>query len=112
MNVDCISHGIFFFFLNLVTIREYPVWQRQFQLAMERYLIKKVSILVYPGQVVRAVGGRVPVLLDGGIRRGTDVFKTLALGAQAVLVRFSPPTVQLSEVWALCCTSLSLSPSF
>ena len=48
-------------------------------------------MVVYPGQVVQAVGGRVPVLLDGGVRRGTDVFKALALGAQAVLVRFSPP---------------------
>ncbi|CAF2132883.1 unnamed protein product [Brassica rapa subsp. trilocularis] len=32
--------------------------------------------------------GRIPVLFDGGVRRGTDVFKALALGAQAVLVSF------------------------
>lgn len=35
-------------------------------------------------EVVAAVGGKIPVLLDGGIRRGTDVFKALALGARAV----------------------------
>ncbi len=37
-------------------------------------------------EVVEAVGDRVEVLLDGGVRRGTDVVKALALGARAVLV--------------------------
>ena len=36
-------------------------------------------------EVVEAVDGRLEVLLDGGIRRGTDVVKALALGARAVL---------------------------
>ena len=42
-------------------------------------------ITVLP-EIVEAVGGRVPVLVDGGFRRGTDIFKALALGATAVLV--------------------------
>lgn len=37
-------------------------------------------------EIVEALRRRVPVLLDGGVRRGTDVFKALALGADAVLV--------------------------
>jgi 4-hydroxymandelate oxidase len=37
-------------------------------------------------RVVHAVSGRVPVLMDSGIRRGTDILMALALGARAVLI--------------------------
>ncbi len=40
-----------------------------------------ISVLV---EVVDAVNGRIPVLIDGGVRRGTDVLKALGLGASAV----------------------------
>jgi L-lactate dehydrogenase (cytochrome) len=43
------------------------------------------TIRVLP-EVVAAVGGRIDVLLDGGIRRGSDVVKALCLGARAVLI--------------------------
>ena len=35
-------------------------------------------------EVVKGTGGKIPVLIDGGVRRGTDVYKALALGASAV----------------------------
>lgn len=43
------------------------------------------TIEVLP-EIAERIGGRIPILLDGGIRRGTDVFKAIALGASAVLV--------------------------
>jgi L-lactate dehydrogenase (cytochrome) len=43
------------------------------------------TVRVLP-EVVAAVKGRAEVLMDGGIRRGTDVLKALCLGARAVLV--------------------------
>lgn len=43
------------------------------------------SVTALP-DVIKAVNGRVPVLFDGGVRRGGDVFKALALGASAVFI--------------------------
>jgi isopentenyl diphosphate isomerase/L-lactate dehydrogenase-like FMN-dependent dehydrogenase len=43
------------------------------------------TISVLPA-IAAAVAGRVPLLLDGGVRRGTDILKALALGAHAVLI--------------------------
>jgi isopentenyl diphosphate isomerase/L-lactate dehydrogenase-like FMN-dependent dehydrogenase len=40
---------------------------------------------VLPG-IAQAAGGRIPILLDGGVRRGSDVVKALALGATACLI--------------------------
>ncbi|HJZ68243.1 MAG TPA: alpha-hydroxy acid oxidase [Blastocatellia bacterium] len=37
-------------------------------------------------EVLQAVGGKIPVIVDGGFRRGTDIFKALAMGARAVAV--------------------------
>ena len=43
------------------------------------------SLAALPG-IVDAVPGQIPILMDGGIRRGTDVLKALALGATACLI--------------------------
>lgn len=43
------------------------------------------SVDALPG-VVRAIGRKASVLMDGGIRRGSDVFKAIALGAEAVMI--------------------------
>ena len=37
-------------------------------------------------EVAAAVGGRMPIVIDGGFRRGTDIVKALALGAEAVML--------------------------
>ncbi len=55
-----------------------------------RYLDYAPSTFEVLPEIVDAVHGRIPVLLDGGIRRGTDIFKALALGATAVQVGRPP----------------------
>src|SRR6266508_578991 len=52
-------------------------------------------------EVVEAVAGRAEVYVDGGIRRGVDVVKSLALGAQAVLDGYRE---ELERSLALCGT--------
>ncbi|PKU80278.1 Peroxisomal (S)-2-hydroxy-acid oxidase GLO4 [Dendrobium catenatum] len=47
------------------------------------YVPASISVLE---EVVQAVSGAVPVLVDGGVRRGSDIFKAIALGAKAVMV--------------------------
>ena len=51
-----------------------------------RALDGAIPTLMALPDVVDAVGDRIPVLIDGGIRRGADILKALALGAKAVLL--------------------------
>jgi hypothetical protein len=68
-----------------------------------RAMDQGTSTLEVLPEIVDAVGGRVPVLIDSGFRRGSDILKALALGASAVclgrvprwgLAAFGPPGVQ------------------
>ena len=43
------------------------------------------SIEILP-KIAKAVNGKIPILFDGGIKRGTDVIKAIALGASAVMI--------------------------
>ncbi|MGL4621124.1 alpha-hydroxy acid oxidase [Chroococcidiopsis sp.] len=51
-----------------------------------RQLDGAIATIDAVSEIVAAVGDRVEVLMDGGIRRGTDILKALALGAKAVLI--------------------------
>ncbi len=51
-----------------------------------RQLDSTISTIDALPEVAEAVGSKVPVLVDGGVRRGTDVLKALALGAKSTLV--------------------------
>jgi 4-hydroxymandelate oxidase len=51
-----------------------------------RQLDGAVATITALPAIADEVAGRAPILLDGGVRRGTDVFKALALGARAVLI--------------------------
>ncbi|CAI8058583.1 Peroxisomal (S)-2-hydroxy-acid oxidase GLO4 [Geodia barretti] len=51
-----------------------------------RYLDTTFATIEVLPEVVDAVNGNIEVYMDGGIRRGSDVFKALALGARAVLI--------------------------
>jgi 4-hydroxymandelate oxidase len=51
-----------------------------------RHLDTTVTTAAVIGEVAQAVAGKAEVYVDGGIRRGTDILKALALGARAVMI--------------------------
>ena len=55
-----------------------------------RYLDSVPATIEVLPEIIDQVGGRAPVLVDSGFRRGTDILKALAIGAKAVLVGRPP----------------------
>src|SRR5690606_18555236 len=55
-----------------------------------RALDSSIASLDALPEIVRAVGGRMTVFLDSGVRRGSDIVKAIALGADAVLAGRAP----------------------
>lgn len=68
---DCVKHGI-----DAIIVSNHGGRQAESLLS---------TIEALP-EVIAAVSGKVPVLIDGGFRRGADVFKALALGAKAICI--------------------------
>jgi isopentenyl diphosphate isomerase/L-lactate dehydrogenase-like FMN-dependent dehydrogenase len=64
-----------------------------------RHLDTTVTTAEVIAEIAEAVGGKAEVYVDGGIRRGTDIVKALALGARAVLLG-RPPLWGLSVAGA------------
>ena len=67
-----------------------------------RHIDTTVTTADVISEVAHAVKGKAEVYVDGGIRRGTDIVKALALGARAVLVG-RPPLWGLSVAGAAAC---------
>jgi isopentenyl diphosphate isomerase/L-lactate dehydrogenase-like FMN-dependent dehydrogenase len=56
----------------------------------DRYLTGLAQPMTVLPEIVEAVSGKIPVLIDGSFRRGSDILKALALGARAVLLGRPP----------------------
>ena len=56
------------------------------QALIEYFLLAGSASVLCFGLLFVLMGQRVPVLVDGGVRRGTDILRALALGAQAVCI--------------------------
>lgn len=79
---------------DVIAARGAPAWQQLYPVgewSVTEKILRRAeasgrgAIASLP-EVVAAVNGRVPVIFDSGVRRGTDVFKALALGADAVSI--------------------------